>query len=486
MNDSLDKLIGNDELLTYICLILAILNTFLMSIIINDIKHHFSIYIFSLFEALFLIFIIYFLLKKKDIYNKDYDIKYDWYFYLRISIITLVFFNFALYIYNISNFPPINPKKTGGVLGFLNPIKYFIGFKSNTKVSPIPPIAKEKTREELQYELNKLQIESKQLQESLKNTNENLKKNAKMNVIITKLIAKASSHKKDEAQQKSYSIKQNDIINNIAFLNSKLKEDTAKLNNNNNRCADIVENLRKLPAVAPAVVPAPVAAVPAVPVVAVPVSAPINDRISILLTNPLFKNTLSASDLTGFSDADIAFILNDNRLLPEDEELRKLEGELYVEEEAKDELKNLEKEEAKKEAKEKAKKEAKEKAKKEAKQIYKNIKKLVTKNNSETDELIKKAKDLAEEKATEKINEISEKIKKAKEAKDKAKEAKDKGETKEKRKKRINTERMAKNERYKDIMLEKILIKSLKDKLLKNIEEISKAIVLKNQDAPLE
>ena len=467
MNYSLDKLIGNDELLTYICLILAILNTFLMSIIINDIKHHFSIYIFSLFEALFLIFIIYFLLKKKDIYNKDYDIKYDWYFYLRISIITLVFFNFALYIYNISNFPPINPKKTGGVLGFLK----YLGFKSNNKVSPIPPIAKEKTREELQDELKKLQIESKQLQESLKNTNENLKNNARMNVIITKLIANASSHKKDEAQQKSYSIKQNDIINNIAFLNSKLKEDTAKLNNNNNRCADIVENLRKLPAVAPAVVPAPVAAVPAVPVVAVPVSAPINDRISILLTNPLFKNTLSASDLTGFSDEDIDFILNDNRLLPEDEELRKLEGELYVEEEAKDELKNLEKEEAKKEAKEKA--------KKEAKQIYKNIKELVTKNNSETDELIKKAKDLAEEKATEKINEISEKIKKAKEAKDKAKEAKDKGETKEKRKKRINTERVAKNERYKDIILEKILIKSLKKKLYNKIEEIRNKQVLK-------
>lgn len=470
MNDSLDKLIGNDELLTYICLILAILNTFLMSIIINDIKHHFSIYIFSLFEALFLIFIIYFLLKKKDIYNKDYDIKYDWYFYLRISIIILVFFNFALYIYNISNFPPINPKKTGGgVLGFLKPIKYFIGFKSNTKVSPIPPIAKEKTHKELEDELNKLQIESKQLQESLKNTNENLKKNARMNVIITKLIAKASSHKKYEARRKRYSIKQNDIINNIAFLNSKLKEDTAKLNNNNNRCADIVNNLRKLPAVAPAVVPAVAAPVD---FVAAPVSAPINDGISILLTDPLLKDTLSASDLKEFSKEDIDFLLNDNSLLTDDEELRKLEGELYVKdeanEEAKDELKNLVKEEAKKEAKEKA--------KKEAKQIYKNIKNLVTNNNSEKDELIKKAKDLA----TGKINEISEKIKEAKEkAKEKAKEAKDKGETKEERKKRIEKERVAKNERYKDIILEKILIKSLKKKLYNKIEEIRNKQVLK-------
>ena len=114
MNNSLDKLISNDELLTYICLILGIFNTFLMSIVITGIKHSFSIYIFLLFEALFLIFIVYFILKKKDVYNKDDDIKYDWYFYLRISIITLVFFNFALYIYNISNDSSTNPRKNGG------------------------------------------------------------------------------------------------------------------------------------------------------------------------------------------------------------------------------------------------------------------------------------------------------------------------------------------------------------------------------------
>jgi len=114
MNNSLDKLIGNDELLTYICLILAILNTLLMSIVITDIRCNFNIYIFLLFEALFLIFIVYFLLKKKDVYSKDDDIKYDWYFYLRVSIITLVFFNFALYIYNISNDTSANLSKNGG------------------------------------------------------------------------------------------------------------------------------------------------------------------------------------------------------------------------------------------------------------------------------------------------------------------------------------------------------------------------------------
>jgi hypothetical protein len=114
MNNSLDKLIGNDELLTYICLILAILNTLLMSMVINDTNSNFNIYIFLLFEALFLIFIVYFILKKKDVYSKDDDIKYDWYFYLRVSIIILVFFNFALYIYNITNDPSINPQKNGG------------------------------------------------------------------------------------------------------------------------------------------------------------------------------------------------------------------------------------------------------------------------------------------------------------------------------------------------------------------------------------
>jgi hypothetical protein len=114
MTNKLDKLIGNDELLTYICLILAILNTFLLSVIINDTNHKYSIYIFVLFEALFLIFIVFFLLKKKDVYSKDDDIKYDWYFYLRVSIIILVFFNFALYIYNISKNPSLNPPKNGG------------------------------------------------------------------------------------------------------------------------------------------------------------------------------------------------------------------------------------------------------------------------------------------------------------------------------------------------------------------------------------
>ena len=135
MNNSLDKLIGNDELLTYICLILSILNTLLMSIVINDIRCNFNIYIFLLFEALFLIFIVYFLLKKKDVYSKDDDIKYDWYFYLRVSIITLVFLNFALYIYKISNDSSIDLSKNGGGGAFSRQRTKVSSIQSETETS---------------------------------------------------------------------------------------------------------------------------------------------------------------------------------------------------------------------------------------------------------------------------------------------------------------------------------------------------------------
>ena len=144
MNNSLDKLIGNDELLTYICLILAILNTLLMSMVINDTKGNFNIYIFLLFEALFLIFIVYFILKKKDVYSKDDDIKYDWYFYLRISIITLVFFNFALYIYKISNDSSIDLSKNGGGGAFSRQGTKVSSIQSETETNTDDDINKKK------------------------------------------------------------------------------------------------------------------------------------------------------------------------------------------------------------------------------------------------------------------------------------------------------------------------------------------------------
>jgi hypothetical protein len=140
----LDKLIGDDELLTYICLILAILNTLLMSIVITDIRCNFNIYIFLLFEALFLIFIVYFLLKNKDVYSKDDDIKYDWYFYLRVSIITLVFLNFALYIYKISNNSSIDLSKNGGGGAFSRQRTKVSSIQSETETNTYDDINKRK------------------------------------------------------------------------------------------------------------------------------------------------------------------------------------------------------------------------------------------------------------------------------------------------------------------------------------------------------
>lgn len=144
MNNSLDKLIGNDELLTYICLILAILNTLLMSMVINDTKGNFNIYIFLLFEALFLIFIVYFLLKNKDSNNKEDEIKYDWYFYLRISIIILVFLNFALYIYKISNDSSIDLSKNGGGGAFSRQGTKVSSIQSETETNTDDDINKKK------------------------------------------------------------------------------------------------------------------------------------------------------------------------------------------------------------------------------------------------------------------------------------------------------------------------------------------------------
>jgi hypothetical protein len=137
MNNYLDKLIGDDELLTYICLILAIFNILLISMIINDIENYFSIYIF-------LIFIVYFLLKNKDSNNKEDEIKYDWYFYLRISIIILVFLNFALYIYKISNDSSIDLSKNGGGGAFSRQGTKVSSIQSETETNTDDDINKKK------------------------------------------------------------------------------------------------------------------------------------------------------------------------------------------------------------------------------------------------------------------------------------------------------------------------------------------------------
>ena len=118
MSNSLDKLISKDELLTYLCLTIGIINIiYIFIIMINDIKHNMALIL--LFEFLFLIFIISFLLKKRDVYNKDDDIKYDWYFYLRISIIIIAFLCFVIYIKYLLIDSAIN-KKQGGAGTYYN------------------------------------------------------------------------------------------------------------------------------------------------------------------------------------------------------------------------------------------------------------------------------------------------------------------------------------------------------------------------------
>ena len=118
MSNSLDKLISKDELLTYLCLTIGIINIiYIFIIMINDIKHNMALIL--LFEFLFLIFIISFLLKKRDVYNKDDDIKYDWYFYLRISIIIIAFLCFVIYIKYLLIDSAIN-KKRGGAGTYYN------------------------------------------------------------------------------------------------------------------------------------------------------------------------------------------------------------------------------------------------------------------------------------------------------------------------------------------------------------------------------
>ena len=176
MNNYLDKLIGDDELLTYICLILAILNTLLMSIVITDIRCNFNIYIFLLFEALFLIFIVYFLLKNKDVYSKDDDIKYDWYFYLRVSIITLVFLNFALYIYKISNDSSIDLSKNGGGGAFSRQRTKVSSIQSETETSTNDDINEKKRLlvTELNKEIQRLNTEPTDLIDKLERNLEGL------------------------------------------------------------------------------------------------------------------------------------------------------------------------------------------------------------------------------------------------------------------------------------------------------------------------
>jgi hypothetical protein len=182
--------------------------------IINDIENYFSIYIFILFVVLFLIFIVYFLLKKKDSDNKDDEIKYDWYFYLRISIIILVFLNFALYIYKISNDSSIDLSKNGGGGAFSRQGTKVSSIQSETETNTDDNINKKKRL--LVKKLNEetarkiLLVKGKQASEEYYITKENIRNPE----IIKKKIAESKKSLKAEidAIKKEKIQKRNQII----------------------------------------------------------------------------------------------------------------------------------------------------------------------------------------------------------------------------------------------------------------------------------
>ncbi len=117
MTTSLDKFISNDEILSYTCIIIGTITIIFLYIVMMK-KIDVSIYPIALFEIAFVIFVVSFLLKKKDIYDydKNDDIKYDLYFYLRISLIIISIICFILYskYLLIEEEIKISKKKGGG------------------------------------------------------------------------------------------------------------------------------------------------------------------------------------------------------------------------------------------------------------------------------------------------------------------------------------------------------------------------------------
>lgn len=127
-NESSNKVIENDELLTYITILLSI---FIIPLIYLNMNNT-NIISLLLFISLLFIFIC------KNIQHSDkndYNIKYDLYFYLRIILIIIILLHFFQYIYNVNT--TINSKKTRGG-GTIGNVRNFFGnlFRKN-KIAPI-------------------------------------------------------------------------------------------------------------------------------------------------------------------------------------------------------------------------------------------------------------------------------------------------------------------------------------------------------------
>lgn len=188
MNNSIDKLITNDELLTYICLIVGIANIiYFFRILRKDVVQY--IYLFLVFEFLFLIFIIYFFIKKKDIYKTDNVIEYNWYFYLRVIIIIYSFVCFILYIIFVLSKSASNDintcdvRSTGGTGGTggtnsgsrITVSKRISNFFSSSIAAPVAKLYKRVLHKNkyLESELENLNNELDKINNLIKTSNDN-------------------------------------------------------------------------------------------------------------------------------------------------------------------------------------------------------------------------------------------------------------------------------------------------------------------------
>jgi hypothetical protein len=229
MNNSIDKLITNDELLTYICLIVGIANIiYFFRILRKDAAHY--IYLFLVFEFLFIIFIIYFFIKKKDIYKTEDVIEYNWYFYLRVIIIIYSFACFILYIIFVLSKSASNDintcgiRSTGGTNSGSRIIvsKRISNFISSSIVAPVAKLYKrvlhknkylESELEDLNNELNKINNLIKTSDNNKKRRNYNIRKLA-----ILEKIKNTNYSKLLEFRNKyKLLLTNNNLLNNISI-----------------------------------------------------------------------------------------------------------------------------------------------------------------------------------------------------------------------------------------------------------------------------
>jgi len=112
-------MLNNDEIITYICIILSFINISILFYVYfidkNIIQYLF--YIFNIFILFFIIFIIYFSIKQN---NKENIIEFNIFYYLRIILIILNLICYSFYIKYFLTDNIKNKKIVGGSADILN------------------------------------------------------------------------------------------------------------------------------------------------------------------------------------------------------------------------------------------------------------------------------------------------------------------------------------------------------------------------------